>query len=529
MEEEDEERRRQGRHADVWVWDDGADFVPQDTTFDPQAQGSGVTSSFPAGPNSSPDELFMAFFDAEVMTFIAEETNRQEALSRNIHGKKQSAKMVSWKVLTVPELYVFFALTMLMAHIKKHRVADYWLTGDIIATPAFGKYMSRDRYLAILSNLHLVTNTNVRLPDRLWKIRHFYELMRARFSSYFKPFQKVVIDESLVLFRGRLHFRQYIPSKRHRFGIKLFMLCDCQTGYVLDFVVYSGKEGDIVHDKDIGFGGAVVKTMMDRYFGKNHILYTDNYYTSPVLAEFLHANKTQCVGTVRKTRRHVPKFPTKTKKKDIFKKKRGPVLAIHWHDQRKVNMLTTIHEGRMVDTGKIDHRTRDRVLKPDVVVDYNLNMRLVDKSDMQVGFIDCLRTSCRWYKKFLLHMMDVSVLNAYNLYKVLNPTAPRTYKNLRRFHKQLVLNLLERYGTLTRVQSQPGAGAVDRVNEHHKKHMLVALPMTGNRKSQRRCHVCTHTTRKERKTTKSSYECSECKVALCITPCFAEFHSYTHF
>lgn len=46
--------------------------------------------------------------------------------------------------------------------------------------------------------------------------------MNVNFTKYFTPFQKLVIDESLVLFRGRLLFRQYIKSKAHRFGIKLF-------------------------------------------------------------------------------------------------------------------------------------------------------------------------------------------------------------------------------------------------------------------------------------------------------------------
>lgn len=39
------------------------------------------------------------------------------------------------------------------------------------------------------------------------------------------PGQSVCIDKSLVRFRGRLVFRQYIRNKRHKFGIKLYKLC----------------------------------------------------------------------------------------------------------------------------------------------------------------------------------------------------------------------------------------------------------------------------------------------------------------
>ena len=34
------------------------------------------------------------------------------------------------------------------------------------------------------------------------------------------PFKNVSIDESLLLFKGRLCFKHYIPCKRSRFGLK---------------------------------------------------------------------------------------------------------------------------------------------------------------------------------------------------------------------------------------------------------------------------------------------------------------------
>lgn len=51
---------------------------------------------------------------------------------------------------------------------------------------------------------------------------------------------------------------------------------------MMDFVIYTGTEVNIKSKDDPhGFSGAVVKTLMDTHFKKNHILYTDNYYTSP--------------------------------------------------------------------------------------------------------------------------------------------------------------------------------------------------------------------------------------------------------
>ena len=92
------------------------------------------------------------------------------------------------------------------------------------------------------------------------------------------------------------------------------------------------------------------------------------------------------------------------------------MLAIKWKDKRDVHLLTTFHKGELQDTGKTDHKTNDPVIKPDVVTDYTVNMRLIDKADMQIGNVECLRKSVKWYKKLFFHLIDISVLNAYNFY-----------------------------------------------------------------------------------------------------------------
>ncbi|XP_067943308.1 uncharacterized protein [Watersipora subatra] len=52
----------------------------------------------------------------------------------------------------------------------------------------------------------------------------------------------ISLDESLLAWKGRLGFKQYIPSKRSRFGIEIFALCDAVSGYVHKLSVYIGDE-----------------------------------------------------------------------------------------------------------------------------------------------------------------------------------------------------------------------------------------------------------------------------------------------
>ena len=61
--------------------------------------------------------------------------------------------------------------------------------------------------------------------------------------------------------------------------------------------------------------------------------------------------------------------------------------------------LPLLHTGNLIELGKIDFRTKQPKLKPDCIVDYNKNMKLVDKADMQISSMECMRKSMKWYEK----------------------------------------------------------------------------------------------------------------------------------
>jgi hypothetical protein len=48
------------------------------------------------------------------------------------------------------------------------------------------------------------------------------------------------MDEVIVLCKARVIFKQYIPKKHKRIGIKIHKLCD-KTGYAYDMQVYVGR------------------------------------------------------------------------------------------------------------------------------------------------------------------------------------------------------------------------------------------------------------------------------------------------
>ncbi|CAH1979588.1 unnamed protein product [Acanthoscelides obtectus] len=173
-------------------------------------------------PNSTPLMCFKQFFSEALLEHIVIETNRYaDDTSQTAPSTSRQSK---WKPTCRDELYVFLAVTILMVHTKKRKINDYWATDPLIVTPIFSQIISRDRYILLLRNLHFANNEEQKnTNDRLFKIRTVVDHLKAAFSKSLHPFQNLCIDESLMLFKGRIGYKQYIPSKRHRFGIKFFI------------------------------------------------------------------------------------------------------------------------------------------------------------------------------------------------------------------------------------------------------------------------------------------------------------------
>lgn len=245
----------------------------------------------------------------------------------------------------------------------------------------------------MLRLLHFNDNKNQIKGDRLYKIIPIIETLRKKFKKIFKPSQKLCIDESIVEWKGRLSFKQFIPSKRHRFGIILFVLCDCETGYLLDFIVYCGQQSHIDTLDNLGVSGSVITTLLKQYYKKGHIVYMDNWYTSPTLLKYLSSKKVGACGTVKANRKGMPNLCKKLKRGEckLAITKKSKILACKWEDKRDVLMLSTIHKHQMKNINKYDKLQ----IKPNCILDYNNNMGLVDKTDMMMSFNGTIRKSVK--------------------------------------------------------------------------------------------------------------------------------------
>ena len=386
----------------------------------------------------TPLDYFQLFFDETIMQHIVDETNRY--YSQNPLGERQH--MSNWQNVTSIEMYTFLAITMLIGLIDKSRIRDYWNTDPLLSTPIFGQYFTRNRYQDILYYIHFANNENISNNDRLEKIKPIICDFKRKFANCVSPTQNLCIDESLMLWKGRRGFRQYIPSKRHRFGIKLFQLVDCETKFILHFIVYTGSTREYQVIPGLGLNGSIVMELMQGYLNKGHHLYVDNWYTSPALFELLRRNKTGACGTVRKNRKGLPALTTKLKRGESQYCHTDILLALKWQDKKEVYMLSTIHSTAYENSKKIDRKTGEGIRKPSCIVDYTDKMGAVNHVDMQLSFSECIRKSVKWYKKLFFHLLDMAVYNAFAIYKMQNnnPT------HLSDFRLEIIREILTKYG-----------------------------------------------------------------------------------
>ena len=309
--------------------------------------------------------------------------------------------------------------------------------------------------------------------------------------------------------KNRVVYIQYMPQKRHaRFGIKKFELCD-SNGYLLHLIMYAGKDLDISYDDGQAVG--VVKLLLNRaqLLNKGFHLYTDNFYTKPILAEFLFQNKTLLTGTVRRNSRGLP-GEVKTLNVAVGDSKhyrKGEMLLVAFRDKKTqkqpVIVLSTGHSAQ-IETKIV--RGKEKT-KPAAVMDYNKYMGGVDISDRIVYHYASERATHRYWKKIFFNFVDLAMMNSYILFII--STGDRRIER-----KNFVIKVLESLCQNNKLARGPQRQAaplplqqvpLQQVPlQQPTIHRLVLLPG----KLERNCHVCSTPGNRKR----SRHWCPRCGV-----------------
>lgn len=153
---------------------------------------------------------------------------------------------------------------------------------------------------------------------------------------------------------------------------------------------------------------------MSRVLNRGHKLFWDNWFNSPLLssAAFLKRNKTDCVGTLRKSRKNVPAIiqvaalPEET----CIARHSGDVVVMAYQDKKPIYTISTCHG---TDSVFCENRPgRPAQFKLSVIVDYNHSINGVDKKRSNVRALFSAKEE-KWYKKLFKHLLIAIIMYKY--------------------------------------------------------------------------------------------------------------------
>jgi len=400
----------------------------------------------------------------------------------------------------------------------------YWSTDYMFGNLFIPNIMPRDRFDKICQYFHAndsTTNPQRGQPghDRLHHVRPILDIINRKCLEEYKPHQDTSVDEAMIAFRGRLGFRQYLPGKPTKYGIKVWMRADSENGYCNQFDIYTGKSGDNINT-GLGLCSRVVVNLTKAIENKNHIVNIDNYFTSYDLFKILSEKKIFARGTARSNRKHFPKdiLHPKCVKNQGEKKvlQRGKIAAYAWRDKKTIFFLSSADDPTL-DNLEVRRKQKDGtqilVASPSVVQNYNIKMNGVDKSDQTRTEYPSFRMCRRWWTYIFFFLLDLAVANSFILMKESpnHQMQTNTGKNKGRTLMSFRINLAKQL--LNNFRGNRKRKRLSNVDPNDVEHWPYENDKRG------RCKQ--YFNQKVRKDVK--IKCSGCDLFLCLG-CFRDFH-----
>uniref|UniRef100_A0A3P9MFQ0 PiggyBac transposable element-derived protein domain-containing protein n=1 Tax=Oryzias latipes TaxID=8090 RepID=A0A3P9MFQ0_ORYLA len=317
-------------------------------------------TALPEYQHSTPDcidlpfQYFTRYFDDQIIRHITYQTNLYAA-QKDINTTFTTNEN---------EILTFVTILIYMGIVELPSVDDYWARKTNV--PQVANLMSSKRFKLLKRVIHFNNNTRIYgTSDRFFKIRPLFSFINTAFRRESQT-PKQSVDEVMVAYKGKKagNLRQYIKSKPDKWGFKLFA---------------RASEDGFIHDMP----------------GRTEL-------------ESLHS------GQSRRWRKRLCLMVPVTVTSD------DGILAVRWKDNKTVTFLSTdmgVAPMSTVIRYCSETKKREPVSCPAVIRSYNDNMRGIDKSDMLVHLYRTPMKSKRWYLRLFTYIIDVSLTNAWVVYK----------------------------------------------------------------------------------------------------------------
>lgn len=504
----------------------------------------------------TPMDFFNYFFSEKIIQLIAEETNRT-AYMENINTNFKTHP---------EEIRHYIGILMYMSLYRYPKLESYWGKNAfpmIQNTMPVKKFMTIKKYLSFQDESQRIKRGQPGY-DPLFRIRGLADEINKMFDTIPKT-SRLCVDEQMCSTKIRHHLRQYMPNKPHKWGIKLFVLCD-SNGFAYRFEIFIGAGDNVIlpDTPDLGSTANVVVRLSQTIPSfKNHILYFDNFYTTLPLLVYLRARGIFSLGTIRVNRIPMCKLPSDH---DIKDQQRGfsveyvaspygvDINTVLWKDNRSVRLASTYVGTKPFMRSNPSHQEAkvaryDRKQKkylevdcPQIIREYNRHMGGVDLMDGLMGRYHIRAKTRNPMIRLFYHLIDMAATNSYILYRrALSEksndsscnTTEETTLQLPQFREEIAAGLVSyrekrppgrEANTPQRSVIQASTFGIGKRSKHpvgdirydNYDHFPVWLEREGGKK---KCKFC--------KSSQTQCICQKCKLNLCCSSsknCFFDYH-----
>jgi len=396
---------------------------------DPNDKLKGYPIYVPEAARNDPLALLNLLWNKEIWTKLYEGTKK--------HIKRETTEGVEPPKVQMHEFVQYFANLLVMGVVHFPSYDEYWTKegsykASIYNCPFVRDSMTQNKFKLIHKNLDWLEREGIETTDRTLELE---QLLNINFQKHWQPSLCVVIDEIMLLFKGRWKYRQHCRGKPHATGLKVFAAADNRF-YVYSFFLYRGQSRTILQ--------TVLKLLepLPRRLSQ-YLVVADSFYGSLALAKALSLLGFLFVLICQTNRPSflfsnisLPKDGMVTKWKEEFlletkilqetsipiehrtqETKTMTICATSWADRKNVNFVHNVNILAVVQDPK-----KERLI-PQVAQTYNNDMGAVDVFDAYLHrYMPTLRNS-RWIRTAIIDFFYMTLTNAFRIFAVYNQNA----------------------------------------------------------------------------------------------------------
>lgn len=464
----------------------------------------------PAANVSSMIEAWSLLFTDEMLASISLHTN--ESIENCIEKLTNEARQVH-KEFTIQTYHNETNLIEIKALIGLLYYAGIFKASTICvdslwepeSISLFRAVMPRHRFVFLLGNLSFddrETRARRKKNDNFAPIRELWYEFISNCRKYYSPHEHVTLDKQLLSYRGKCPFRVSMKNEPLKYGMKIVILNDTKTYYMLNAIPYVGKvnteEGESVPSY-------YVRTLTEPIHGTKRNVTCDNRFMSVSLVDRMMKEPFELtmVGTIRKNELEMA---TNFK----FAKQVG-TTQFAFHDDKILvayspkKTKTTLFLSSFHKTPELDPVSG----KPEIIMFYKSTKKATQTFDQLCQEYTTCRMTRRWPVRVFYGMLDQAGINATVLYSC-NPgnTLSSRRECLRKLAIDLTKPLLEQRLTIPNMRTSLRLCIEGIIQTPEKKtHKFLASNKLERKKN---CYMCP-----SKISRKTRYQCLGCMKPMC--------------